>query len=85
MAQRPRKLEAERTVPVGVVLERSTTMGTNDTNATPEQRRPKDVRTIPEKPEPGDKESLAPPTVQRPGAKDESERPIVNPVTGGAL
>jgi hypothetical protein len=23
--------------------------------------------------------------VQRPGAKDESERPIVNPVTGGAL
>jgi hypothetical protein len=60
-------------------------MGTNDTNVTPEQRRPKDVASIPEKPEPADKESLAPPTVQRPGAKDESERPIVNPVTGVAF
>jgi len=57
-------------------------MKTNDTNATPEQRRPKDVKPVPEKPEPADKESLAPTTVQPSGAKDESERPVVNPVTG---
>lgn len=60
-------------------------MGTNDTNATPEQRRPRDVAPIAEKPAPADTESLAPPAVQRPGAKDESERPIVDPVTGVAL
>lgn len=60
-------------------------MGTNDTNATPEQRRPKDVSPTPDKPEPADRESLAAPAVQRSGAKDESERPIVNPVTGVAL
>lgn len=60
-------------------------MGTNDTNATPEQRRPKDVKPIPAKRKNADKESLAPPTVQPSGAKDESERPIVDPVTGAAL
>ncbi|MDE1996938.1 MAG: hypothetical protein KGI75_30845 [Rhizobiaceae bacterium] len=60
-------------------------MTTNDTNATPEQRRPRDVKPIPEKPGPADKESMAPPTVQPPGARDESERPIVDPVTGVAL
>ena len=57
-------------------------MGTNDQNAKPEQRRPKDVKPVAEKPEPADKESMAPPVVQPPGSKDESERPIVNPVTG---
>jgi hypothetical protein len=60
-------------------------MKTNDTNATPEQRRPKDVNPVPEKPEPADRESLAPAAVQPAGSKDESERPIVNPVTGVAL
>jgi hypothetical protein len=60
-------------------------MGTNDTNATPEQRRPIDVVAVPGKPERADKESLAPPAVQPAGGKDESERPIVNPVTGVAI
>jgi hypothetical protein len=60
-------------------------MTTNDTNATPEQRRPNDVKTVPEKREPADRESMAPTAVQPAGAKDESERPIVNPVTGVAL
>ncbi|CCM78138.1 hypothetical protein [Rhizobium mesoamericanum] len=59
-------------------------MKTNDTNATPEQRPPKDVRSIAKKHEAADKESLAPPAVQPHGAKDESERPIVNPITGVA-
>lgn len=60
-------------------------MGTNDTNATAEQRRPKDVGPIAEAPERKDRESIAPPTVQPPSARDESERPIVDPVTGVAL
>lgn len=60
-------------------------MGTNDSNATPEQRRPNDVKPVPEKPENADNESLAPTAVQPAGSKDESERPIVNPVTGAAL
>jgi len=60
-------------------------MGTNDTNATPEQRRPKDVKPLPEDIRSADKGSLAPATVQPTGSKDESERPIVNPVTGAAL
>ncbi|OWW00136.1 hypothetical protein ATY81_25425 [Rhizobium sp. R72] len=62
-------------------------MKTNDTNATPEQKRPKDVMPIAEKPERAgraDQGSMAPPAVQRRGAKDESERPIVNPITGVA-
>lgn len=60
-------------------------MSANDQNVTPEQRAPKDVHRIPENPEPGDDESVATPTVQPSGAKDKSERPIVNPVTGGVL
>jgi hypothetical protein len=60
-------------------------MGTNDTNAKPEQRRPKDVGPIADAQEPKDRQSIAPPTVQPPDAKDESERPIVDPVTGVAL
>lgn len=60
-------------------------MSTNDTNATPEQRRPKEVKPVPGKREVANKESLAPSTVQPAGSKDESERPIVDPVTGVAL
>jgi hypothetical protein len=60
-------------------------MSTNDQNATPEQRRPKDVGPVAGKSEPADKESLAPATVQPPGSKDESERPVVNPISGGAI
>ncbi len=60
-------------------------MGTNDTNATPEQRPPKDVRPNAGKRNYADKTSLAPPAVQPAGNKDESERPIVDPVTGVAL
>ncbi|TCU31579.1 hypothetical protein [Rhizobium azibense] len=57
-------------------------MSTNDT--TREQRRPKDVKPVPEKPDPADKESIAP-TVPPAGTRDESERPIVDPVTGVSL
>jgi len=60
-------------------------MRTNDTNATPEQRRPSDVKPVLDKAGKADKESLAPPAVQPAGDKDESERPIVDPVTGAAL
>ncbi|KRB61519.1 hypothetical protein ASE04_21950 [Rhizobium sp. Root708] len=60
-------------------------MGTNDTNATPEQRRPADVHPTPSNPEPADDESMAPTFVQPAGKKDESEQPIVNPVTGAPM
>ncbi|MGO4353140.1 hypothetical protein AB4Z25_14640 [Rhizobium sp. RAF36] len=60
-------------------------MATNDTNATPEQRRPRDVKPVRKKPHIADKESLAPATVQPAGSEDESERPSIDPVTGVAL
>lgn len=60
-------------------------MGTNDTNATPEQRRPADVHQTPSSLEQGDEESIAPASVQPIGKKDESEPPIVNPVTGAPI
>jgi hypothetical protein len=60
-------------------------MSTNDQNVKREQRRPKDVAKIPEKPEAADEESMATPMVQPAGVKDKSERPIVNPVTGVAI
>lgn len=60
-------------------------MTTNDQNASPEQKRPKDVSPTVEADKYADEESMAPPVVQPAGAKDESERPIVNPVTGGAI
>lgn len=60
-------------------------MSTNDQNVKPEQSRPRDVGAVPEKPEPADGESMAPPAVQPGGAKDESERPVVNPVSGVAF
>ena len=59
-------------------------MGTKDNNAKAEQRRPRDVGPIAEAPERADKQSIAPATVQPPGARDESERPIVDPITGVA-
>ncbi|ASR10856.1 hypothetical protein CHY08_27740 (plasmid) [Rhizobium leguminosarum bv. viciae] len=58
-------------------------MSTNDQNVKPEQRRPKDVGAVHEKPEPADAESMAPPVVQPAGVR-ESERPVVNPITGVA-
>jgi hypothetical protein len=57
-------------------------MSTNDQNAKPEQRRPKDVTAQASEDEPADEQSRAPPTVQPAGEKDESERPVVNPVSG---
>ncbi len=59
-------------------------MGTKDTNAKAEQRRPRDVGPIAETPDRADRESIAPPTIQPPGVRDESERPIVDPITGVA-
>ncbi|WP_164830318.1 hypothetical protein [Sinorhizobium medicae] len=58
-------------------------MSTKDTNATPEQAKPADVRQPADRKKHRDEES--PSTVQPPGAKDRSEKPEVNPVTGGAL
>lgn len=60
-------------------------MSTNDQKARPEQKRPKDVSPTTDDEKFADEESMAPPTFQPAGAKDESERPIVNPVTGGAI
>ncbi|MDW5316510.1 hypothetical protein [Rhizobium sp. PL01] len=60
-------------------------MSTDDTNATPEQKNPKDVHRPPGKPSNADEQSKAPPMVQHVGGKDESEKPVVNPVTGGAI
>lgn len=60
-------------------------MATKETNAKPEQRKSKDVhQPTARKKHPGE-ESIAPPTVQPPGAKDTSEKPEVDPVTGGPL
>ncbi|MDE3770157.1 hypothetical protein [Sinorhizobium meliloti] len=60
-------------------------MSTKDTNATPEQSEPADVRQPANRKKHRDEESIAPPAVQPPGAKGTSEKPEVNPVTGGAL
>ncbi|WEJ37717.1 hypothetical protein [Sinorhizobium prairiense] len=60
-------------------------MSTKDTNATPEQSEPADIRQPANRKKHRDEELIAPPTVQPPGAKDTSEKPEVNPVTGGAL
>jgi hypothetical protein len=60
-------------------------MRTNDTNATPEQRRPVDIYPTASNQQSVDEESKAPPSVQPAGEKDESEAPIVNPVTGAPI
>jgi len=60
-------------------------MSTDDSNVTPEQKKPRDVHRSPGQPSHADEKSKAPPAVQPAGAKDDSERPVVNPVTGGAL
>ncbi|MQX98491.1 hypothetical protein CN074_05125 [Sinorhizobium medicae] len=60
-------------------------MSTKDTNTTPEQAKPADVRQPADRKKHRDEESTAPSTVQPPGAKDRSEKPEVNPVTGEAL
>jgi hypothetical protein len=60
-------------------------MSTDDTDATPEQKKPKDVHRPAGGSSHADDLSKAPPMVQPAGRKDESERPVVNPVTGGAL
>jgi len=60
-------------------------MSTKDTNAKPEQAKPADVHQPADRKKHQDEESIAPPAVQPPGAKDTSEKPTVNPVTGGAI
>ncbi len=49
-------------------------MSTKDTNATPEQSEPADYRQPANRKKHRDEESIAPPTVQPPGAKDTSEK-----------
>ncbi|ASY68784.1 hypothetical protein [Sinorhizobium fredii] len=60
-------------------------MAIKNTNAEPEQKNPQDVHPPAERQRHVDKDSIAPPLVQPPGAKDSSEKPKVNPVTGGAM
>ncbi|MCA1444901.1 hypothetical protein I6F07_33080 [Ensifer sp. IC4062] len=60
-------------------------MAITDTNAKPEQRKPTDVHQSADRKKHRNEESIAPPIVQPPGAKDTSEKPKVNPVTGGAM
>jgi hypothetical protein len=60
-------------------------MHTNDNNSKPEQRRPDDVNPVAGDNGWSESESMAPPLVQPAGEKDESERPIVDPVTGAPL
>ena len=60
-------------------------MAIKNTNAEPEQKNPKDVHPPADRQRDSDKNSIAPPVVQPPGAKDTSEKPKVNPVTGGAM
>lgn len=60
-------------------------MPTVDSYVTPEQKKPRDVHKPPGQPSHADEKSKAPPAVQPAGAKDNSEKPVVNPVTGGAL
>lgn len=57
-------------------------MATKSTNAGPEQASPKDVHPPADRRKDADKRSIAPPVVQPPHAKDSSEKPEVNPVTG---
>ncbi len=54
-------------------------MGTKDTNAKAEQRRPRDVGPIAETPDRADRESIAPPTIQPPGARDSGRSSIRSP------
>ncbi len=60
-------------------------MAIKDTNAKPEQAKPSDVTQPADRKKHRDEESIAPPAVQPGGAKDTSEKPEVNPVTGGAM
>lgn len=60
-------------------------MSDTDRNADEEQRRPSDVRQLPEQQEKIDRSSIAPAAVQPAGRKDEKERPVVDPVTGAPL
>ncbi|MCA1439495.1 hypothetical protein I6F07_04520 [Ensifer sp. IC4062] len=59
-------------------------MATKDTNAKPEQVKPGDVHQPADRKKHRDEESVAPPAVQPAGAKDTSEKPKVNPVSGSA-
>ncbi|APG84450.1 hypothetical protein [Sinorhizobium americanum] len=60
-------------------------MAIKNTNSEAEQKKPKDVQPPVERQKHVDENSIAPPLVQPPGAKDTSEKPKVNPVTGGAV
>ncbi|OAP42437.1 hypothetical protein AU381_14660 [Sinorhizobium glycinis] len=60
-------------------------MAMKNTNAEPGQKKPEDVHPPAERRENVDEASIAPPVVQPPGTKDSSEKPKVNPVTGGAM
>ncbi|TDK39106.1 hypothetical protein E2F50_02940 [Rhizobium deserti] len=60
-------------------------MSNNDSNADPEQRIPPDVTERADEQKRSDRQSLAPAAVQPSQTKDESERPVVDPVTGGVI
>ncbi|CZT35184.1 hypothetical protein [Rhizobium sp. 9140] len=60
-------------------------MGNSDQNSTSEQKRPTDVNTTADDAAVDDNDSIAPTFAKPADEKDASERPVVNPVTGGAL
>lgn len=60
-------------------------MSASDKNTEPEQKTPLDVHRPPGSNSVADAPSKAPPAVQPPGVEDASERPVVNPVTGGTI
>jgi hypothetical protein len=66
-------------------LSQEIAMTNNDSNAVPEQHIPQDVTERADAQRWPDRQSLAPAAVQPPHSRDESERPVVDPVTGGVI
>ncbi|RYG91678.1 MAG: hypothetical protein EON58_18825 [Alphaproteobacteria bacterium] len=60
-------------------------MGNSDHNSTSEQKRPTDVNPTADDATVDEEDSIAPTFVKPADEKDASERPVVNPVTGGAF
>ena len=55
------------------------------TETSEEQIRPRDVQPLPEQQKKADRKSIAPAAIQPAGQRDETERPVVDPVTGAPL
>ncbi|MCD7111631.1 hypothetical protein LRX75_21600 [Rhizobium sp. DKSPLA3] len=60
-------------------------MGTSEHNGTSEQKRPNDIRPTADNAVADEKDAVAPTFVKPADEKDAGDRPVVNPVTGGAF